>query len=91
MREDVLHINLLNQSIVGGSKGEHRVDGSWLQNRTKSLVVDVRTLCETLEDPTSLVAIESSIEEEFVHEGPFVGDDVGAIGPRNKLSDPIAH
>lgn len=91
MQEDILHIKLLNKSIIGGSKGEHHVDGSRLHNWAKSLIVDFRTLCETLEDPTSLVAIKSPVEEEFVREDPFVGDYVGVIGPRNKLPDPIAY
>jgi hypothetical protein len=46
---------------------------------------------ETPENPASLVPIERSIGEELVCETPLACDDVGATGPGNKFSCPIAH
>lgn len=39
MLEGVLHLKLLNQSVVGGSKDKHRADDGRLHNRTESLVI----------------------------------------------------
>jgi hypothetical protein len=46
---------------------------------------------ETLKDLVSLVAIERFIGEELMLEDPFARDDVGAMGPGDKLTCPIAH
>jgi hypothetical protein len=76
-KEGILHIELLNWPVAGGSNGEHCADGGWFDNRAKSfIVVHTRALCKTLEDPTSLVAVESLIGERLVCEYPIAGDDV---------------
>jgi hypothetical protein len=91
VEEGVLHIKLLNQSITGGSNGEHRADGGRFDNRAESLVVvHIGVLCETPEDSASLVLVESPIKESLVREYPFAGDDVGASRPGNKFPCPIA-
>jgi hypothetical protein len=67
VEEGVLHIELLNRSIAGGSNGEHRAGGGRLHNRAKSLVVvNLGALCETLEDLASLVAIERPVRKKLV-------------------------
>jgi hypothetical protein len=62
VEEDVLHIELLNQLVVGGSSGEHHSDDGRFHNQAKNLVVvNPRALCETSEDLASLVAIERPV------------------------------
>jgi hypothetical protein len=77
---------------VGGSNGKHYVDGGRLNNRAESvIVVNLGVLCETPEDPASLVLIKCSVGEKLVHENPLASDNVGAIGLGNKFPCPIAH
>jgi hypothetical protein len=48
MEEVILHIELLNRSVMGDSSGEHRAHGGRFHNRVESLiVVDSGTLSET--------------------------------------------
>jgi hypothetical protein len=64
VEESILHIELLNWPVVGGSNGEHRVDGGRFDNRAKSIIaVHIGALCETPEDPTSLQAVKSPVRE----------------------------
>jgi hypothetical protein len=79
MAEDILHIELLNQPVMGDNSGEHCAYGGRFHNRAESLiVVDFEALSETPNDPASLVAIEGPVSAELVREDPFVGDDIGA-------------
>jgi hypothetical protein len=67
MVEGPLHIELLNRLVAGGSNGEHLTDGGRFDNWVESLiVVHTRALCETLEDPSSLVAVKSPARETYV-------------------------
>jgi hypothetical protein len=92
MEEGILHIELLNWTVMGDSSGEHHKHGGRFHNRAENLVVvDSGALSETSKDPVSLVAIEISISAELVHEDPFVGDDVGALRSWNKVPGPITH
>jgi hypothetical protein len=92
MEEGILHIELLNQLVMGDSSGEHRKHGGRFHNRAENLiVVDSGALSETSKDPVSLVAIEVPVSAELVHEDPFAGDDVGALRSWNKVPGPITH
>lgn len=60
---------------MGHDEGEYCEVGVRLHHWTESLIkVDVRSSSETLKNPLSLVAFESSISLKLV------GDDVGARG-----------
>jgi hypothetical protein len=49
MEEDILHIELLNQPVMGDSSGEHHAHSGRFHNRVESLiVVDSGALSETL-------------------------------------------
>jgi hypothetical protein len=92
VEEGVLHIELLNRPGVRCGESKHRADGGRFYNRAESLVVvHPRALSEVLENLASLVAVESPIGEELVCEDPLTIYDVGAMGPGNKFSCPIAH
>jgi hypothetical protein len=92
VEECILHIELLNGSVMGDSSSEHRVNGGRFHNRTESLiVVDPRALNETPEDSASLIAIEGPVGMKLVHKNPLVSDDVGATGLGDKFSCPITH
>jgi hypothetical protein len=92
VEECVLHIELLNRLDARCGASEHHVDGGRFQNWIESLVVvHSGVLSKAPENPASLVAIKSPIREKLVCEDPLVSDDVGATGPRNKFSYPIAH
>jgi hypothetical protein len=61
-------------------------------NRAERLiVVHTRALSETLEDPTSLVAIEGAVDAKLVGENPLAGDDVRVTRSGNKFLGPVAH
>jgi hypothetical protein len=91
MEEDVFHIELLERPVMGGSNSEHRAHGGQFDNQVESLiVVHTRALREPPEDPASLVAVESPVRERLVGKNPFIGDDVGATRPVNKVPCPIA-
>jgi hypothetical protein len=86
VEEGVLHIKLLNWPVTGDSSSKHHADGEWFHNWAESLIiVDLRALSETPEDPTGFVAIKRPIGMKLVHENPLAGDDVGAKGPGDKL------
>jgi hypothetical protein len=92
MEEDILHIELLNQPVMGDSSGEHCVYNGQFHNRAKSLlVVDSGALSETPKDPASLVAIKGPVSVKLVCEDPFASDDVGALRSWNKVTCPITH
>jgi hypothetical protein len=92
VEEGILHIELLNGSVMGDSSSEHRVNGGRFHNRTESLVVvDPGALSETPEDSASLVAIKGPVGTKLVHKNPLVSDDVGATGLGDKFSGLIAH
>jgi hypothetical protein len=92
MEEDILHIELLNQPVMGESSGEHCARDGRFHNWTKSLVVvDSGALSETPKDPASLVATEGPVSAELVCEDPFASDDVGALRSWNKVPCPITH
>jgi hypothetical protein len=80
MEEGILHIELLNRSVMGDNSGEHHVYDGRFHNQAESLiVVNSGALSETPKDPASLVAIECPVSVELVREDPFAGDDVGAL------------
>jgi hypothetical protein len=92
MEEDILHIELLNQPVMGDSSGEHCAHGSWFHNWAESLVVvDSGALSKTSKDLASLVAIEGPVCTKLVREDPFAGSDVGALRSWNKVTGPITH
>jgi hypothetical protein len=92
VEKGVLHIELLNRPCVRCGESEHHVDGGWFHNWAESHVaVRPGVLSEALENPTSLVVVESPTGEVLVCEDPLVGDGVGATGPGNKFSCPIVH
>jgi hypothetical protein len=76
VEKGILHIKLLNWSVAGDNSSKHRADGGRFHNRAESLiVVDLRALSETPEDPVGFVAIERSISMKLVREDPLVSDD----------------
>jgi hypothetical protein len=92
MEEGILHIELLNWSVMGDSSGKHRVhDGRFLNRAESLIVIDSVALSETPKDPMSLVAIEGPISAELVCEDPFASDDIGALRSWNKVPCPITH
>jgi hypothetical protein len=59
MEEGILHIELLNQAVMGDSSGEHRAHGGRFHNRAEShIIVDSEAPSETPKDPASLIAIK---------------------------------
>jgi hypothetical protein len=92
IEKDILHIELLNRSVMGDNSGEYHAHGGRFHNRVESLVVvDSGALSETLKDPASLVAIKGPVSAELVCEDPFASDDVGALRSWNKVPCPITH
>jgi hypothetical protein len=92
VEKNVLHVELLKWPVTGNSNGEHRAHGGWFHNRAERLiVVHIRALSETPEDPTSLVAIEGAVGAKLVGENPLAGDDVRVTRPGNKFLGPVAH
>jgi hypothetical protein len=92
VKEGVLHIKLLNWPVAGDNSSKHHVDDGRFHNRAESLVVvNPRMLGETPEDPVGIVAIKRPIGTKLVCENPLASDDVGAMGPGDKLSGLIAH
>jgi hypothetical protein len=77
VEKSVLHVELLNRSVTGNSNGEHRAHGGRFHNRAERLiVVHIRALSETPEDPTSLVSIQGAVGAKLVGEKSLAGDDV---------------
>jgi hypothetical protein len=92
MEEDILHIELLNQPVMGDRSGEDRAHGGRFHNRVESLViVDSGALSETSKDPARLVVIKGPTNAELVCEDSFTSYDVGALRSRNKVPCPITH
>jgi hypothetical protein len=92
MEEGILHIELLNWSVMGDSSGKHRAhDGRFLNRAESLIVIDSVALSETPKDPVSLVAIEGPISAKLVCEDPFASDDIGALRSSNKVPCPITH
>ena len=55
------------------------MDGSRLHHWAESLVVvDTGALSEALENPASLVSLESAVSPALVSPDPLAGDDAGA-------------
>jgi hypothetical protein len=91
VEESILHIELLKQPVTGGSNSEHHADDGQFENRAESLiVVDTMTLCEPPKVLANLVTVKSSVRERLVGKTPFVGEDVGAMRPENKILGLIA-
>jgi hypothetical protein len=66
MEEGILHIELMNQPVIGDNSGERRAHGGRFHNQAESLiVVDSEALSETPNDPASLVAIEGPVSAEL--------------------------
>lgn len=74
----------MDRPVPGESQTEDDADGGWLDNMTEYLVkVNTRVLSEAAKNPTSLVSIQSTIEQQLVFEDPFAGDDVGVRRAKN--------
>jgi hypothetical protein len=92
MEEDILHIELLNQPVMGDNSGEHRAHGGRFHNWAEShVIVNSGALSETPKDPASLVAIEGPVGAELVREDSFASDNIGAMRSWNKVPGPITH
>jgi hypothetical protein len=90
MEEDIFHVELLNELVMGDSSVEYRANSGRFYNRAESLVVvDSGALSETLKDPTSLVMIKGPVSTELVREDPLADDNVGALRSGNQLPCPI--
>jgi hypothetical protein len=64
---------------------EDRADGDRLHDRTESLIkINLGLLGEAAKDPTSFVAIKSTIRMELVAENPLPSDDVGIRRARDE-------
>jgi hypothetical protein len=62
----------MDRPVPGESQTEGDADGGWLDNMTEYLVeVNTRVLSEAAKNPTSLVSIQSTIEQQLVFEDPF--------------------
>jgi hypothetical protein len=62
------------------------VDRGWLDHRVEGLiVVDVGSLGEATKDPVSFVPLQGTVRVELVLKNPFIGEDVGANGARDKI------
>jgi hypothetical protein len=91
MEKSILHVELLNRPATRNSNGEHRAHGGRFHNRAERLiVVHTGALSETLEDPTSLVAIDGAVGAKLVGENPLASDNVRVTRPRNKFLGPVA-
>jgi hypothetical protein len=91
VEEGILHIELLNGSVMGDSSGEHCANSGWFYNWAESLiVVDSGALSETPKDPTGLVAIKGPVSTELVCEDPLASDNVGALRSGSQLPGPFA-
>jgi hypothetical protein len=86
VQEHILHIKLMNWPGARDSQREHGADHGRLDHRTKGLiVVNTRSLDEAMKNPVSLVLLQRTVGVELVLKNPFVGDDVGANGARDKI------
>jgi hypothetical protein len=92
VQEHILHIKLMNWLGARDSQREHGVDHGQLDHRTKGLiVVNTRSLDEAMKNPVSLVLLQRTVGVELVLKNPFVGDDVGANGARDKIPGVIGN
>jgi hypothetical protein len=86
MQEHILHIELMNRPGVGDGQGEHGADRGWLDHRVEGLiVVNAGSLGEATKDPVSFVPLQGTVRVELVLKNPFIGEDVGANGARDKI------
>jgi hypothetical protein len=86
MQEHFLHIKLMNRLGAGDGQGKHSANHGRLDHQAKCLIiVDVRSLSEATQDPVRLVSFQRAVGVELVIENPFVSDDVGANGVRDKI------
>jgi hypothetical protein len=75
----------MDRPVTGESQAKDGADGGSFDNVIECLiVVNARTLSEAVENPTSLVSIQSTIRQQFVLEDPFAGDDVSMRRAGNK-------
>jgi hypothetical protein len=73
------------QAVLGEGEGEDSPNGGRLDDGAEGLIiVHPEALSEASKDPTSLVAIQSTIVLELVTEDPLVGDHVGQEGHGTK-------
>jgi hypothetical protein len=87
VQEHILHIKLMNWPGVRDSQGEHGANHGRLDHRAEGLIViDAWSLGEAMKDLASLVLLQRTVGVELVHENPFVGDDVGTNGVRDKIT-----
>jgi len=62
------------------------VDNGWLDDKAESLIkVNTRSLSETTEDPTSLVALQRTVGMKLLLEDPLDGDGVCSWGMQHKV------
>jgi hypothetical protein len=82
----ILHIKLMNRPRAGDVQGEHGADRGRLDHQVEGLIiVDTESLGEATKDPVSLAPFQRAIRVKLVHENPFVSDDIGANGVRDKI------
>jgi hypothetical protein len=75
----------MNRPGARDGQGEHGADCGRLDHRAEGLiVVNAGSLGEAVKDPVSLVPLQGTVGVELVLDNPFVGDDVGANGVRDK-------
>jgi hypothetical protein len=85
VKEDVLHVKLVNRPGSGSGNAENSPDGRRFDHRTKRLIVVYAVLLgETANNPARLVTSETAVRVELVFEDPLAGDNVGAGWMRYK-------
>jgi hypothetical protein len=91
MEKSILHIKLMDRPRAGQCQGEDHPNSGWLDNWTKCLIIiNPRALCETTEDPASLVAVKRAIRLELVTENPLASDEVDTRGAGHQCPGLIA-
>jgi hypothetical protein len=76
----------MNRPRARDGQGEHGADSGRLDHRAEGLiVVDAGSLGEATKGPASLVLLQGTIGVKLVLENPFVSDDIGANGARDKI------
>jgi hypothetical protein len=85
MEKSVLHIHLMYRSVVGKCNRENCSDSGRFDDRAESLtIINPMLLSKTAKDPTSLVAIKSTIRKKLVPKYPFSSDHISTCRPGNK-------
>jgi len=82
MEECILDVKLMDRPVVGESQTENSADSGWLHNRTERLIkIHTRTLSKSTENPSSFIAVKSTIRVELVSKNPFTSHNIGMRRP----------